>query len=91
MDDEQRELRPTSEVICRGLGDAAVLVDLTTNQIFELNRTGHRIWELLVEGLDRQAIGDRLQQEFSVERDQLDREIEELLKTLRAERLIVEQ
>ncbi len=84
-------LRPKSEVICRGLGDAAVLVDLTTNQIFELNRTGHRIWELLVEGLDRQAIGDRLQQEFSVERDHLDREIEELLKTLRAERLIVER
>lgn len=65
-----------------------MLVDLTTNQIFELNRTGHRIWELLGQGLDRLEIGNRLQQEFSVERNQLEQEMDDLLDALKLEQLI---
>ena len=92
MDDHRREvLRPKPDVICRRVGDTAVLVDLTTNQIFELNRTGHRIWELLGQGLDRQAIADCLQQEFSVDRNQLEREMDDLLHALTTEQLIAEQ
>jgi len=65
-------------------------VDLKTNQIFELNRTGSRIWELLEEGLDRDEIRQRLQQEFVVEPRLLEVEFEELLKALRDEQLITE-
>ncbi len=65
-------------------------MDLKTNQIFELNRTGLRIWELLEEGLDRDGIRQRLQQEFVVEPQLLDLEFEELLKALRDQQLITE-
>jgi hypothetical protein len=83
-------LKRKRDVISRPFGDAAVLVDLTTNQIFELNRTGYRIWELLEERLDRAAITDVLQREFKVERSQLEFEVDELLNELRRENLLAE-
>ena len=84
-------LKRKRDVISRPFGDAAVLVDLTTNQIFELNRTGYRIWELLEERLDRAAITDMLQREFPVERSQLELEVDELLNELRRENLLAEE
>ena len=83
-------LKRKRDVISRPFGDAAVLVDLTTNQIFELNRTGYRIWELLEERLDRAAITDVLQREFQVKRSQLELEVDELLDELRRENLLAE-
>ena len=83
-------LKRKRDVISRPFGDAAVLVDLATNQIFELNRTGYRIWELLDERLDRAAITDVLQREFKVERSQLELEVDELLNELRRENLLAE-
>ena len=83
-------LKRKRDVISRPFGDAAVLVDLTTNQIFELNRTGYRIWELLEERLDRAAITEVLQREFKVERSQLELEVDELLNELRRENLLAE-
>ena len=83
-------MRPKSDVLCRRVGETAVLVDLTTNQIFELNRTGYRIWELLEEGVDRDGIGPRLQEEFVVEPQMVEQEIEELLTALQAQQLISE-
>ena len=83
-------LKRKRDVISRPFGDAAVLVDLATNQIFELNRTGYRIWELLEERLDRAAITEVLQREFTVERSQLELEVDELLNELRRENLLAE-
>lgn len=83
-------LKRKPDVISRPFGDAAVLVDLATNQVFELNRTGYRIWELLEQPLDRNTIADRLQQEFDVERAQLETQVGELLEELRRQNLIVE-
>ncbi len=83
-------LKRKHDVISRPFGDAAVLVDLTTNQVFELNRTGYRIWELLERAPDRDAIATALLQEFDVDRAQLEIEIDELIDELRRQNLIVE-
>lgn len=83
-------LKRKRDVISRPFGDAAVLVDLATNQIFELNRTGYRIWELLEHTPDRRAIADVLEREFNVQRTQLESEVDELLQELRRENLITE-
>ena len=40
-------LRPNPDVIARHLGDGAVLVHIPTNQVYELNHTGARVWELM--------------------------------------------
>ena len=83
-------MKPSPEVICRELGEAAVLIHLRTNEIFELNPTGYRIWQLLQEGLDRAGIEGRMQQEFAVGQDQLRREIGDLLTALAAKDLILD-
>lgn len=77
-------------MICRPIGETAVLVHLGTNEIFELNRTGYRVWQLLTEGMDRRAIQDRLAQEFTVDGEQLAREVTNLLSQLSARQLIVD-
>jgi hypothetical protein len=46
--------------------EEAVLVDLRTNEIFALNPTAARVWELLEEGHGLTAIVERLTREFDV-------------------------
>ncbi len=55
------------DVVARRIDQGTVLINLRTNQIYELNTTGTRIWELLREGCDRGAILDRLLAEFEVD------------------------
>jgi hypothetical protein len=83
-------LKPDPDVICRGLGDSAVLLHLTTNEIFELNATGYRIWQMLGEGLGREEMRSRLMREFNVAREQVEGELDELLAQLSARQLVVE-
>lgn len=81
-------VRGNTDVICRPLGDTAVLVHLGTNEIFELNQTGYRIWQLLNEGIEPEGIRRRLVEEFDADPARLDREIDDLLSELSARNLI---
>jgi hypothetical protein len=83
-------MKRNDDVISRPFGEAAVLVDLATNQVFELNRTASRIWELLGDALDRPAIVEALLQEFDVDRAKLQVEVDDLLEALRRQNLILE-
>jgi hypothetical protein len=80
--------RPASDIIARTLGDAAVLIRLQTNRIYELNGTGARIWGLLKAGSTRQQVVDALLPEFDIERDALTQAVDELIGMLRAEGLV---
>ena len=59
-----------------------------TNQIYDLNRTGYRVWQLLQEGSEADAICDRLREEFDVDQSVASNELETLLRHLSAEGLI---
>lgn len=76
-----------ADVIVRRTGDTAVIVDLRTNRIFELNPVAARVWELLADS-DETTLLARLGEEFDVDGDQLRREVETLLTTLQRENLI---
>lgn len=52
------------DVISRRVDDEVVLVKLATNEIFALNPTGARIWELLSENGDVSDAVTRLSTEF---------------------------
>src|SRR5262249_37026416 len=82
-------VRPASDVVMRRLGHVAVLIRLTTNRIYELNVTGVRVWELLQEGLSRQALLERLSDEFGTPNRTLGRDVDDLLRKLHAEGLTV--
>jgi len=80
---------PNPDVVFKRLEDRMVLVHLGTNQIFELNDTGARVWELLQEGIRVDALVDHLTGEFEVDPSSLRTEIEALLSDFLSEGLVV--
>lgn len=81
-------MRTKGHVLCRQVKDGAVLINLETNQIYDLNRTGFRIWQLLQEGSNRTAIQDRIIDEFDVDAASAVSEVETLLAHLTQENLL---
>lgn len=77
-----RVFRQSEHVVSSRLGEAGVLVHLRSNQIFELNATGVRVWELIGEGRDLEYIERRLRAEFDVDQERLHRDVDELLSAL---------
>jgi hypothetical protein len=74
--------RPNPDVVHQRVGEEIVLVHLKTNQIYALNETGARFWELLSQGLARPAIESRMLDEFDVDPQALAQEIDVLLVDL---------
>ena len=75
-------------VLAKRADDQIVLVHLETNRIFELNRTGAFLWDALAEPSSRAELEERLALELDVDREELAREIDELLGQLMSERLV---
>jgi hypothetical protein len=69
-------------VLTRRVGDHIVLVHMGRNEIFSLNPTGARLWELLVDGRSRDEAVGCLQREFDVTAEVARTEADELLATL---------
>jgi hypothetical protein len=82
-------LRQNPDVVARRLDNTAVLVNIATNRIFELNETGAKVWELLGEGVDTDGIVRRLVDEFDVEERQAADEVKNLIVELQTEGLLV--
>ena len=79
----------TPQVISRRLGPSSVLVNLDSNEIYELNSTGARVVDLLVSGLDDVAVPDQLVTEFDETAVAVQSEVRRLLKDLQAAGLIL--
>jgi Coenzyme PQQ synthesis protein D (PqqD) len=69
-------------VVSRRLGDEMVLVNLETNRIFRLNRTGARLWELLEGARSTAELEELMEAEFDVGRDELRAELDTTLPRL---------
>jgi hypothetical protein len=82
---------PDPDVVARRIDNGAVLINLRTNRIYELNTTGTRIWELLGEGGDRAAIVEQLLQEFDVEADAAAQAVDDTVEQLQREGLLRER
>jgi hypothetical protein len=81
-------LVPADDVVAELAGEHMVLIHMDTNRIFELNRTGARVWELLQDGEDAEGIVRRMVEEFDVEDGLLEREVSAVLERLEAEKLV---
>ena len=89
---EMSESLPTvnPDVVSQRVGEDVVLVHLKTNQIFALNETGARFWELLVEGRSRTEIERALHEEFDVDHEPLRHEIDALVADLARQDIVRE-
>jgi Coenzyme PQQ synthesis protein D (PqqD) len=65
-----------------------VLVHLQTNEIYALNATATRAWDLLVSGLNRESVQEALQREFDVAPEELRSEIDSLIDELVEKKLL---
>ena len=81
-------LKPNPGVVAKRLDEIAVLVDVSSNRIFELNHTGARVWELIGEGFDSEQIVRRLVDEFDAALPIVASEVDSLLGRLRMEGLL---
>jgi hypothetical protein len=75
-------LQPVPDVIAQRVGDEVIIVNLQTNRMHSLNRTGARFWDLLTTGHDLARIHAQLLSEFDVDPAELDREIDTLVASL---------
>ena len=67
------------EVISQEVSGETVLLDLESENYFGLDEVGTRIWQLIKESGDLQAIYDTLLAEYEVEEEQLHTDLEALL------------
>jgi hypothetical protein len=74
--------RPSPEVVASRVGEEVVLVDLRTDEVLVLNRTGARIWELVAAGHDRAQVRALVLEEFAVDPPELDREMDRFVGLL---------
>ncbi|HYN80739.1 MAG TPA: PqqD family protein [Gemmatimonadaceae bacterium] len=81
-------LRLNPAVTSQIIDDNAVLIDLRTNEIYEMNHTSARLWQLLGEGLEVDDIERRLEAEFEIEAEELHRQIDTFLATLLDAKLV---
>ena len=75
-------VRVSEDAVARRVGDQVVLVHLRTNRIYELNRTGARLWELLQGDADLEQARDQMLLEFDVTEDELRDNLEEVVDEL---------
>jgi len=85
---EQSRILPNPEVVTKRLDEELVIIHLGTDQIFSLNSSAARFWELLESGLGVLEAKEQLVEEFAVSMQELDEDIRNVLKLLLENQLI---
>jgi hypothetical protein len=83
-------LVPAPDVLCQTVVGESVLLDLRSEKYFGLNEVGTRVWALLQQTHDVQAIRDRVLSEYAVTEQQLDADLNDLLGRLLAAGLVTD-
>ena len=84
----EQSYQPNPDVVAQRVQDEVVLVNLRTNEIYTLNKTAARAWELIAEGRDRSGVEAGLSEEFSVDEAKVGSELDSLLAELVEKELI---
>lgn len=79
---------PHPDVLARRVGEEVVLVHMGRNEIFALNSTGARLWELLSEGRSRLEAVEQLKIEFDASEEEVEREADRFMALLDREGLV---
>jgi hypothetical protein len=71
-----------AEVMARQVGEETVILDLASGTYFGLDPVGARIWQLLSEGRTQAEVCESMLAEYEVSRDEIERDLSELLDAL---------
>lgn len=79
---KNQSITVSTEVLSQEVSGETVLLDMQSESYFGLDEVGTRIWQLLQEKDDLQAVFDAILGEYDVEADQLESDLKELLSGL---------
>jgi len=85
---ETQKITISEEALSQEVNGETVILDLKSESYFGLDEVGTRIWQLLQEHGDVQKIIDIMLEEFDVNAEQLELDINELLEKLVASGLV---
>ena len=77
-----KTVRTHADVVLQRVGEEAVLLDLNSGTYYELNPMARRIIELLNESGDPAKVASTLEQEFEVQPEELNSDLNSLLHQL---------
>ena len=81
-------MKPREGVIAKMVGSEMVLLDYDRGIYYGLNPVGARVWQLLAEGQEIDAIVDLLTEEYDATRETLENDLTALLRDLAAKELL---
>ena len=84
----EQSYQPNPDVVAQRVQDEVVLVNLRTNEIYTLNKTAARAWEMIAEGRDRSGVEAGLSEEFLVDEAEVGGELDSLVAELVEKELI---
>jgi len=76
-------------VLARQVGDETVILNLESGVYFGLDSVGARIWKLLAEGNNLVRICEKMQLEFQVDPETLEKDVKRLVHELEDKGLII--
>ena len=76
------KVKISDQVLSQEVSGETVLLDLQSEFYFGLDKTGTRIWELLQSGLSIQDLIGKMLDEFEVDRQTLEADVNALLEKL---------
>ena len=79
---ERKNITISDKALSQEVNGETVILDLASESYFGLDEVGTRIWQLLQEKDDLQAVFETLLDEYDVEADQLETDINEFLAKL---------
>jgi Coenzyme PQQ synthesis protein D (PqqD) len=71
--------------------DGAIVLDVQQGQMFNLNRVGSRILELLESGSAEPEIVTVISSEFNVSQEVVENDVREFIESLRKHRLVLDR
>src|SRR5579864_7271952 len=71
--------------------DGAIVLDVQQGEMFNLNRVGSRMFELLEMGSTESDIVTIISREFSVSQDVVENDVRELIEALRKHKLVLDR
>jgi hypothetical protein len=89
LPDQKFTLAP--EVLLQRFENESLLLDLSSERVFQLNATGTRLAELIGENFSLEQLLSTLEAEYQASPDDLARDVHNLLDELLAENLIITQ
>ena len=71
--------------------DGAIVLDVQQGQMFNLNRVGSRILELLESGSEEPGIVNVISHEFNTGREVVENDVREFIEALRKHKLVLDR